>query len=71
MTQEGSELAIPWVIPFYINVVLLVSLVVSFPFLAPGSASYTIAIVSFGIVLFSLALFGVLIRTEWIPFESD
>lgn len=57
-------------IPFYINVVMLILLAVSFPFIEPGTATYTVTLMGLGIVGFSLVLFGSLIYFEWTPFRE-
>ncbi|WP_101295508.1 hypothetical protein [Halegenticoccus soli] len=58
-----------WRVLFALNAVLLALLAVSFPFLRPGSPSWTISIVSLGIILASLAGLFVLIRIDWDPFS--
>lgn len=45
-------------IPFTLNVVFLVLLLISLPALRAGSATYYVAILSFGVVGVSLLLFG-------------
>lgn len=57
-----------WRALFTANIVLLVLLMLAFPFLQTGSASYVISVVSLGIVTLSLIGLGILIRYEWNPF---
>ncbi|MFH5801437.1 hypothetical protein [Haladaptatus sp. CMAA 1911] len=45
-------------IPFTMNILFLLLLLASFPWLREGSATYYIALLSLGIVTFSLLLFG-------------
>lgn len=57
-----------WRVLFTANLVLLTLLMLAFPFLQPGSASYVISVVSLGMIALSLIGLGVLIRYEWNPF---
>ncbi len=50
---------------FLINVVLLVMLAVTFPFVEPGSATYVVSVLAFAILVPSVSLSGLAIRYNW------
>jgi hypothetical protein len=58
-----------WTILFAINVVLLVLLALSVPYVEPGTATYTITLLSFGIIGVSLVGLAVVLYIDWNRFR--
>lgn len=59
-----------WTILFAINVVLLVLLGLSVPYVEPGTPTYTITLLSFGVIGVSLVGLSVVLYLDWNPFEG-
>ena len=58
----------PWRLVFSAFIVLLVTLLFSFPFVSPGTDSYYAAVFALVPITIGLAGSGVLILIEWEPF---
>lgn len=59
-----------WSVMFTMNVVLLVLLALSFPTLEPGTASWTMAVLSLGFILTTMVGLAVVLRSGWRPFDA-
>lgn len=68
MSTGGSGVASPMMIAFYLNMIFLIMLVFSIPFLKPGTGSFAIALVAAAVVIFNLLFFGlsVYLDIEWL-----
>ena len=59
-----------WTILLTLDLVLLGLLVISLPYVERGTPTYTITLLSFGIIAVTLAGLAVVIFLDWTPFEG-
>ena len=59
-----------WSLLLVLNLVLLVLLALSVPYVERGTPTYTITLLSFGVIAISLVGLSVVIYLDWTPFKG-